>query len=400
MYNIAEITNTIISGHALAELKKFPSDSIDCVITSSPYLGLRTYDTEPQIWGGDFACQHTWEEHIQKPKGGRNLPDNMPSVGNNKTIQKMDNPRFGVKSNFCLICGAWLGELGQEPTPKMFVDHLVEIFMECARVLKPKGTMWINIADSYSGSNQGNGAPPSGKNATNRGTSKMQLENHKSTLSNLDIPKKSLIGIPDRLKIALIDNGLICRNEIIWHKPNQMPSSAKDKFTPDYEKLYFFTKSKKYYFEQQLEPYTKPMNRWAGDILAADGNSEWDEGTGQSSYRNRNMRPNSNGKNMRSVWSINTVPSKIKHFAMFPEKLIERPILAGCPVLICKTCGKTFSENKDICWCGHDNFETGIVLDPFMGSGTTARVAKKNMRNYIGIELNPEYAEVSRKSLQ
>lgn len=395
MYNIADITNTIISGHALAELKKFPSDSVDCLVTSSPYFGLRTYDTEPQIWGGNKNCSHNWNSFEHKGISGGTKSAKVQ-------IKGQDNFQIvpDAQQSICSLCGAWLGELGQEPTPKMFIEHLVEIFMECARVLKPEGTMWINIADSYSGSNQGNGAPPSGKNSTNRGTSKMQLEGHKSTLSKLDIPAKSLIGIPDRLKIALIDNGLICRNEIIWHKPNQMPSSAKDKFTPDYEKIYFFTKSKKYYFEQQLEPYTKPMNRWAGDVLTADGKSEWDEGTGQSSYRTRNMRPNPNGKNMRTVWSINTVPSKVKHFAMFPEKLIERPILAGCPILICKACGKTYGDSGDICWCGHDDFEKGIVLDPFMGSGTTARVAKKNGRNYIGIELNPEYAEEARKSLQ
>ena len=370
MYNIKKVKNSIIHGNALSILKEFPSDSIDCFVTSSPYYGLRTYDTSPQIWGGNPNCNHTLEDHIQKPKGGRNLPDNMPNTGNDRITQKMDNPRFGVKSQFCSICNAWIGELGQEPSHLMFIDHLVEIYMECARVLKPEGTMWLNIADSYSGSNQGNGADASGKQATVRGTTKMQTERHKSILSKSDIPAKSLMCIPDRLKIALVDKGLICRNEIIWHRPNQMPSSVKDRFTNDYEKLYFFTKSKKYFFQQQLEPYAKPMNRWGGDNLEASGKSDWDNGTGQETYRTRNMRPNPDGKNMRTVWSINTKPNKVAHFATFPQALPERCILAGCP-------------------------KGGIVLDPFFGSGTTGLVAKKNNRNYIGIDLNQEYINIA-----
>jgi len=321
LYNIKKIKNTIIYGNALSVLKDFPSDSIDCFVTSSPYYGLRTYDTPPQEW-----------------KDG------------------------------------WLGELGQEPNHLMFINHLVEIYMECARVLKPEGTMWLNIADSYSGSNQGNGSKPGEKQATVRGTSKMQAERHKSILSKSEIPSKSLMCIPDRLKIALVDNGLICRNEIIWHRPNQMPQSCKDRFTNDYEKLYFFTKSKKYFFKQQIEPYTKPMNRWGKNKLNANGDSDWDKGTGQETYRTRNLRPNPDGKNMRTVWSINTKPNKIAHFATFPQSLPERCILAGCP-------------------------EGGIVLDPFFGSGTTGLVAKKNNRNYIGIDLNKEYIKIAENQL-
>ena len=153
-----------------------------------------------------------------------------------------------------------------------------------------------------------------------------------------------------------------------------MPSSARDRFTVDFEKFYWFTKNQKYYFEQQFEPYTEPMNRWGGDELTADGQSDWDEGTGQDTYRSRNMRPNPKGKNKRTVWSINTVPSKVKHFASYPETLIETPILSTCP-------------------------EGGIVLDPFFGSGTTGAVAKRLNRNFIGIELNPDYVEIAENRL-
>lgn len=436
MYNIAEITNTISSGHALAELQKFPSDSIDCIITSSPYFGLRTYDTEPQIWGGDKNCNHVWNSFEHKGISG-----GTKSV----KVQIKDKDNFQIVPNtqqsVCLSCGAWLGELGQEPTPQMFIVHLVEIFMECTRVLKPEGTMWINISDSYSGSNQGAGAgdKTGTKQLTNKGTNYTKEKGYKSLLAKLDIPKKSLIGIPDRLKIALIDKGLICRNQIIWKKPNKMPESCKDRFTNDYEMFFFFTKNTKYYFEQQLEPYKSKENHNPRDKA-----SEKYEGTGLFSKGGRDYYSQGN-RNVRTVWDINTIPSKIPHFAMFPEELVKRPILAGCPEFVCENCGKGrekiliskrlkrselskndfryrpndysgsygkingksdagYCETKDTgeltdCGCSVE-FGKGIVLDPFIGSGTTARVAKKLGRNYIGIELNPEYAEEARKSLE
>ena len=232
----------------------------------------------------------------------------------------------------------------------------------------------------------------------------------------IDILPKSLVGIPQRFMIEMIDRGWVCRNVIIWHKPSCMPSSAKDRFTVDFEYLYFFTKQGEYYFEQQLEPYTEPMDRWGGDKLVAKGNSQWDSGTGQSSYRDRNMRPNPEGRNKRCVWKIPTSPSnweycnncdtifigkdrsrirkyKIEetemrecpicnstedwesHFAMYPEELCITPIKAGCP-------------------------EGGVVLDPFMGSGTTAVVAHKLGRNWIGVELNHTSVSISKKLIE
>lgn len=176
---------------------------------------------------------------------------------------------------------------------------------------------------------------------------------------------------PYRLSLKMIDEQRwMMRNQIIWQKPNCMPSSAKDRFTNDYEVVFFFVKNKKYYFKQILEPYTEPMNRWGGQKLIANKESTWDKGTGQNSYRNRNMRPNPKGRNKRAIWQINTKPFKGSHFAVFPEKLIEPMIEAGCP-------------------------DGGVVLDPFMGSGTTGLVAKKMGRNYIGIELNPNYVKMA-----
>lgn len=303
--------NTIFLEDNLTGLKKLPDSSVDCCVSSPPYWGLRDYGVD--------------------------------------------------------------GQVGNENDYVEFVDRLTEIYKEVYRVLKPEGTCFVNLGDTYAGSGSGT--------TKNADTSKY-VENSKQVYclpngtaksskfrgTNLN---KSLLMIPERFAIKMIDTGWILRNQIIWHKPNQMPSSAKDRFTVDFEKIFFFVKQATgYYFEQQLEPYTKPLDRWGGTDLQANGKSEWDKGTKQTTYRNRNMRPNENGKNMRTVWSINTKPFKEAHFAVFPEKLAERMIKSGCP-------------------------ENGIVLDPFMGAGTTAVVARKLNRNYVGFEINSDYKKIA-----
>jgi len=250
-------------------------------------------------------------------------------------------------------------QIGQEPTFQEYINNLLSVFNEIKRILKDTGTCFVNLGDNYgSGSSIGN--PNS------------LIRNNKSLIKRKPTEgyHKCLLMIPERFSIHMIEKGWILRNQIIWHKPNQMPQSATDRFTVDFEKIFFFTKSTEYYFEQQLDPYTKPLDRWGGDNLEANGNSTWDKGTGQASYRNRNMRPNPEGKNMRTVWSINTVAFPDAHFATFPEKLAERMILAGCP-------------------------ENGIVLDPFSGAGTVPLVSKKLNRNFCAFEINPKYITMS-----
>jgi DNA modification methylase len=258
------------------------------------------------------------------------------------------------------------GQLGLEPTFQEYIEKLCNIFDEVKRVLKKEGTCWVNIGDTYNGNKDGK-------------TDNKVCDYLKNTTTNLhkkkgDLPDKCLCQIPSRFAIEMTNRGWILRNEIIWHKPNCMPSSAEDRFTVDFEKVFFFVKSKKYYFEQILEPYTAPLDRWGGDNLKADNESEWDKGTGQSTYRTRNMRPNEEGRNKRTVWSITTKGFSEAHFATYPEALVEPMIKSGCPM-------------------------GGIVLDPFSGSGTTGRVAIDNGRDYIGIELNPEYIKIQEKRL-
>jgi len=280
----------IILGDALTELKKLPDARVDMCITSPPYWGLRDYGIE--------------------------------------------------------------GQLGLEPTFQEYIDKLCTIFDEVKRVLKPEGTCWVNLGDTY-----GSGKGEEGDKK------KIHSLEHKKKVKGYE---KCLLQIPSRFSIEMCNRGWILRNTIIWYKPNCMPSSVKDRFTVDFEYLFFFAKQKKYYFEQQFEQYTEPMNRWGGDKLKADGKSTWDEGTGQDSYRDRDMRPNKEGRNKRCVWKIPTKPYKEAHFAVYPEELITTPIKAGCP-------------------------EGGIVLDPFIGSGTTGRVATSLKRNYLGIDIQDNY---------
>lgn len=263
------------------------------------------------------------------------------------------------------------GQLGLEKTVEEYIEKLVNIFDLFMPKLKDDGTIWVNIDDTYiskGGASRHKGyADPKYKNGRNG----EHIEPHAYPQT---FRPKSLANVPALFQVEMCKRGWILRNEIIWRKPNAMPESATDRFTTDYEKLYFFTKNEKYYFEQQLEPYDRPLDRWGGDKLKATGKSLWDEGTGQSSYRTQNMRPNENGRNKRAVWDINTEACPEAHFAVYPKDLIRTCIQAGCPV-------------------------GGVVYDPFMGSGTTAIVAVELSRNYVGSELNQDYVKISEKRI-
>jgi site-specific DNA-methyltransferase (adenine-specific) len=190
---------------------------------------------------------------------------------------------------------------------------------------------------------------------------------------------KCLLQVPSRFAIEMINRGWILRNEIIWYKPNCMPSSAKDRFTVDFEKIFFFTKSKKYWFETQYEPHQwlEIEKKRKNFDKPVSYKSKYPKGVGATQRfvkTPRSERYNDNGRNKRCVWKIPPKPFSEAHFAVYPEKLCETPIKAGCP-------------------------KGGAVLDPFFGSGTTGLVAQKLKRNYIGIELNKDYIKIAEKRL-
>jgi site-specific DNA-methyltransferase (adenine-specific) len=251
------------------------------------------------------------------------------------------------------------GQLGLESTFQEYINKLCNIFDEVKRVLKKEGTCWVNLGDTYGGSSGGYHPHPN----------ELRANKHQVARKSIGFDKH-LLQIPGRFSIEMCNRGWILRNEIIWHKPNSMPVSANDRFTVDFEKMFFFTKNKKYYFEQQLEK--AKMNRWGGNKFQLKSDYKYKNKAAVRIRNRKNMMPEK--RNKRCVWTINTEPYSDAHFAVYPEELCQTPIIAGCP--------------KD-----------GVVIDPFSGSGTTALVALKLGRKFIGIELNPEYIKIAKKRI-
>jgi DNA modification methylase len=256
------------------------------------------------------------------------------------------------------------GQLGLESTPEEYVANLVEVFREVKRVLRDDGTLWLNLGDSYNGSGGAGGDYSKG------GLKEGQPKYPGRKVATLK--PKDLVGIPWMVAFALRADGWYLRQDIIWHKPNPMPESVTDRCTKAHEYIFLLSKNRKYHYDNEAirEPYQskkeKPRNKAAEGYNNSYVGGRWSEGV--RDYYSAGKR------NKRSVWTVTTKPFREAHFATFPPDLIEPCILAGCP-------------------------EGGIVLDPFMGSGTTAVVALKHNRNYIGIELNPEYIKIAEKRI-
>ena len=251
------------------------------------------------------------------------------------------------------------GQIGLEPTPEAFVQRLVDVFREVRRVLRDDGTLWLNLGDSYAATTKGSSG--AGKNATNKGT----LLEDRSWAIPPGLKAKDLIGIPWRVAFALQADGWYLRQDIIWHKPNPMPESVRDRCTKSHEYVFMLSKGPRYYFDS-----VAIAERSADSSIARLSQPTLDQQAGSARVpgkTNGNMKAvGGEMRNRRSVWTVTTKPYKGAHFATFPPDLIEPCILAGAP-------------------------EGGTVLDPFGGSGTTGMVAEKHRRNAVLIELNPDY---------
>jgi len=419
-------------GNVLDILKEIPDESIDCIITSPPYWGLRFYGNDSNtIWGGDKKCEHEFDN--QKINIHLSMSDKSKLCNGKGANPKQQNLDGEYISGYCKKCGAWYGQLGLEPDFNQYLDNLIEIFKECKRILKPTGTLFVNISDTYFSKSKGSGGNKSKKLKVK---GKDNFQSFSSIFLQNEYPEKSLCMIPERFAMRMIDElGFILRNKIIWEKPNAMPESVKDRFTKSYEFIYFFTKNKKYTFNQILEPYTQELKRWGGEKLIPKGVSSWDKGTMQKTYRERSFRPNPEGRNKRDVWNIPTRPLKEEHFAPFPVDIPLTCIKAGTNEYVCSICGsgrelikirkevdcnevdcnkenassgkvETCVDNdKDnwkvydyspYCRCGNNKWDKAIVLDIFMGSGTTAIASEKINRRWIGIEINERYCEIAK----
>jgi len=292
-----------------------------------------------------------------------------------ETLQKMDDQSV----NTCITSPPYWGlrdyngeeeQLGLEDNPELFVDNLVRVFKEVKRVLKDDGTVWLNLGDTYSSHKdckstaqslaKGNQAEVA--HVIDKGRS---VSRNTKKLKQAGLKNKDLIGIPWRVALALQADGWYLRQDIIWHKPNPMPESVRDRCTKAHEYIFLLSKNVKYYFDNEA---IKEDAKYAGDNRGARGDSR--RGTKMNSVSG--ITPSK--RNKRSVWTVTTKPFKGAHFATFPMDLIEPCVLAGCP-------------------------EGGTVLDPFGGSGTTAIVANKHNRNAVLCELNEEYVGIAKERI-
>tara|TARA_R100000234_G_scaffold852_1_gene712 strand:- start:23 stop:1069 length:1047 start_codon:yes stop_codon:yes gene_type:complete len=333
----------LLNGDVRQTLRELESKSVQCVVTSPPYWSLRDYGNTPSIWGGDLDCDHKFG----KEKKGDTRDHNVGKTRWNHVYGDGEiSPHIEVSQGcYCKKCGAWKGCLGLEPTPQQFTKNMVEVFREVKRVLRDDGTLWLNIGDSYASSGG------------------RQLEG--------GLKYKDLVGIPWQLAFALQEDGWYLRSDIIWHKPNPMPESVKDRPTKSHEYIFLFSKCEKYYYDYEA---IKEKGEYPAGTKGAKGSTER-YNTNLVNSRPPEYKIYDGMRNKRTVWSINTKPYKEAHFATFPEEIPEICIKAGT--------------------------KTGdLVLDPFIGSGTTCAVAMRLGRKSIGIDLNEEYLKLARKRLR
>jgi|GEM_PF-625622 len=423
---------------------------------------LRDYGEETcKIWGGNPNCEHEWEsEYVRK----RTLGDK-PSK--NSVVAKFrpdEVNRPEIVNTFCKKCGAWFGQLGLEPSLDLYLSHLWQVTDECYRVLRKDGVMWWNQGDCYGGGggSGGNyakeglydGEPKVGKNRDKGILPKsLALQNYRLLLGLVDIDYRILVewrvlGKPEGSLEEMLNHPrirMLVRNQVIWHKPSHLPSSAVDRLTGSYEPVFFLTKSKKYFFDLDIirEPHkasSLERNKY--------GRKSYDaKKTGYAFARGFKAGDicHPAGKNPGDLWSINLQPFSEAHFACFSSALVRKPLLATCPQWVCRKCGKPrerivkivqgipseeykgnaikdyskanaqnpsetkrrvllsmVSQRNTVgftdCGCGA-GFDAGTVLDPFVGSGTTLQEAMRQRKNGIGIELNPEYASMIMRRL-
>jgi DNA modification methylase len=263
--------------------------------------------------------------------------------------------------------------MGLEDSPDQYVDKLVSVFREVKRVLKPEGTLWLNLGDTYVSTPTGNMGNQDGTDGVyarlyNRNTQggKTKKPTHHKTI--VGIPTKNLLGIPWMVAFALRADGWYLRQDIIWHKPNPMPESVTDRCTKSHEYIFLLAKSQKYYYDNEAikEPSLDP-----DDDRGSRRNIKRFPTELVNGIRDSGVYPMAN---KRDVWTVTTKPYSEAHFATYPPDLIEPMILAGCP-------------------------KGGIVLDPFFGSGTTGLVARNLQREFIGIELNEEYISLAKNRI-
>lgn len=374
--------NQVYCIDALEGLKQLEDNSIHMVCTSPPYFGLRDYQTGKWI-GGNLNCEHSLARNKSRfTRGG---------LSTKQASNKGSDADEGIWLQTCPKCGAKREDkqIGLEKTPYEYIDKLVEICREVKRVLRPDGTFWLNLGDSRANyKDQGVRYQTIAGKSRDEPAHGLASNRNGKVLQECGFKDKDIIGIPFRVAFTLQADGWILRQDIVWEKNNCMPESVKDRFTKCHEYIFLLTKNKNYFFEQQFEPFSPNTDTWYRRELREGkqynvkkpykGNTPYAtvkaQNPSDTKRRILESMKTSKGRNMRSVWHINTKPFKGAHFATFPEKLVERMILAGCP-------------------------EKGIVLDFFAGACTSAIAAQKLNRNFIMFDLNKEYCQIGKDRL-
>ena len=441
----------IYVGHVLAELAKLDAESVSCVCTSPPYWSLRKYDAPDAVWGDHEYpsqwCPHPFgfEEKAIKGEGytGTSRWQHQDHEGRvDQGITRSSRPDAWTTEiathDTCPSCGAWKGQLGLEPTPELFVEHTLEWLRAVKRVLRKDGVCWLNIGDGYAG---GHTSYAGAKWQHGVDTSAHTMM---GKLSGDGLKPKDLVLMPERIALAVQADGWWVRKRIVWSKPNAMPESCTDRPTSAHETIWMLTRSKNYWYDQEAVRETadygySPTVRgeFAASIGGKHGSHTVTPGNGTG------------GRNMRDVWTFPTAQTPEAHFATFPEELPRRCIEASCPKEVCATCGharerivepanaeyaaRLASANDRGDWyarvdtvakredgtkhgkleggitaeytttgwtsCECADYQPGIVLDPFLGIGTTGVVARRLGREFVGIELSDKYAAIAERKI-
>jgi DNA modification methylase len=380
---------TLHTGDAVEVLTDLADSSVHCVVTSPPYWGLRDYGTGTWV-GGRPECAHFVGRIIRRAQPDAPDLDYPPSPAHS-----------GGHPRTCRRCGAHRhdSQYGREATPEDYVDTLRAVFAQLRRVLVDTGTVWLNLGDSYSADPPGRdrdpmrASTPSGRSAA---TPSRQSGRTASSPRTGAVARKNLQGMPWQVAFALQTDGWILRNAIVWHKPNAMPESVRDRLSTRYEMLFLLTTNARYFFD--LDPIREPLAQAAavageniaiGDTTGRHARAEATDGgrgvrgkyAATTPFAGKQpgaaVRPTGaqhtaahpRGKNPGDVWTLPTRPLRAAHFAAFPVDIPLRAIAAGCP-------------------------PGGVVLDPFSGAATTGLAARQLGRRYIGIDLKPEFHDI------
>lgn len=378
----ADTTPLVIQGDALSVLRSLPDGSAQCVVTSPPYWGQRSYETEAQTWGGDPAHEHEWA--VTPPRRPRSAKD----AGKNSTYGADPSANYDARGGAACSCGAWRGELGLEPTPELYVDHLVTVFEEARRVLRSDGTCWVNLGGTYA-------TYPSGVVGDRRwAKSWMKGRGNEGTEQSGRFDKrapgwkaKELVPIPWLFGLRAHEAGWWLRADVQWWKLNGKHENSKDRPYRAHEYVTMLTKGPDPFYNEPAvrQPYVPSTIREIGIAYRNPSKRTRIGGEEVSLYEIAGAQDPSDtkrriiaslaergGSMLPDVWYLATGNGEGAHVAVFPDKLPE----------ICITASTRPGD---------------LVLDPFAGSGTTLGVARRLGRRSIGIELNPRYVELARR---